>query len=109
MRERKKVAVVFGTRPEAIKLAPITVAMGQDPRFDCRVCITAQHREMIDQVLQTFNIVPDTDLNLMQPNQSLAALTVCAITAIDNYLSQERNVSTTLRHSRSEFNVQLIG
>jgi UDP-N-acetylglucosamine 2-epimerase (non-hydrolysing) len=85
-----KIAVIFGTRPEAIKLAPVILALRGDPRFQCRVCITAQHREMLDQVLDVFQIVPDTDLNLMRPNQTLSSLTASAITALDEYLVAEK-------------------
>src|SRR3954471_21814159 len=82
-----KVTVIFGTRPEAIKLAPIVLALREDPAFDCRVCVTAQHRQMLDQVLEVFGIVPDVDLDLMRPNQTLASLTARGIEAIDGYLS----------------------
>jgi UDP-N-acetylglucosamine 2-epimerase (non-hydrolysing) len=85
-----KISVIFGTRPEAIKLAPVILALRGDPRFQCRVCITAQHREMLDQVLDVFQIVPDTDLNLMRPNQTLSSLTASAITALDEYLVAEK-------------------
>jgi UDP-N-acetylglucosamine 2-epimerase (non-hydrolysing) len=85
-----KISVIFGTRPEAIKLAPVILALRSDPRFQCRVCITAQHREMLDQVLDVFQIAPDTDLNLMRPNQTLASLTASAITALDEYLAVEK-------------------
>ena len=85
-----KISVIFGTRPEAIKLAPVILALRSDPRFQCRVCITAQHREMLDQVLDVFQIVPDTDLNLMRPNQTLSSLTASAITALDEYLVAEK-------------------
>ncbi len=85
-----KISVIFGTRPEAIKLAPVILALRSDPRFQCRVCITAQHREMLDQVLDVFQIVPDTDLNLMRPNQTLSSLTASAITALDEYLAAEK-------------------
>ena len=90
MNTKKKISVVFGTRPEAIKLAPVILALKRDPQFDCRVCVTAQHREMLDQVLQVFEIVPDVDLNLMQPNQTLAGLTARAIESLDRYLSEEQ-------------------
>lgn len=86
----KKISVVFGTRPEAIKLAPVILALKTNPQFDCRVCVTAQHREMLDQVLQVFGIVPDVDLNLMQPNQTLAGLTTRAIESLDHYFSEEQ-------------------
>lgn len=85
----KKVTVIFGTRPEAIKLAPVILALGNDPRYICRVCVTAQHRQMLDQVLDIFGIVPDRDLNLMRRNQSLAELTARAIKAIDGYLQED--------------------
>lgn len=90
MNTKKKISVVFGTRPEAIKLAPVILALKGDPQFNCRVCVTAQHREMLDQVLQTFEIVPDVDLNLMQPNQTLAGLTARAIESLDLYFSAEK-------------------
>jgi UDP-N-acetylglucosamine 2-epimerase (non-hydrolysing) len=87
---KQKISVIFGTRPEAIKLAPVILALKADKHFDCRVCVTAQHREMLDQVLEVFDIKPDVDLNLMQPNQTLAGLTAKAITAIDGYLAEEK-------------------
>jgi UDP-N-acetylglucosamine 2-epimerase (non-hydrolysing) len=86
----KKISVVFGTRPEAIKLAPIILALKADPRFDCCVCVTAQHREMLDQVLQIFGIVPDIDLNLMKPNQTLPSLTARAFESLGCYFTQEK-------------------
>jgi len=87
---KKKISVIFGTRPEAIKLAPIILKLKQHPILDCRVCVTAQHREMLDQVLEVFDIVPDTDLNLMKPDQSLAELTSRAIESLDKYMSDEK-------------------
>jgi len=70
-----KVLVVFGTRPEAIKMAPLILALASDPAFESRICVTAQHREMLDQVLRLFSIVPDYDLNIMQPDQGLTEIT----------------------------------
>lgn len=73
---KKKNLIVFGTRPEAIKMAPLVKEFLQHPEeFDTRVCVTAQHREMLDQVLSFFEITPDYDLNLMKPNQNLYSLT----------------------------------
>lgn len=72
---RKKILTVFGTRPEAIKMAPLVHALAQDERFDARVCVTAQHREMLDQVLELFGIMPDYDLNLMKVSQTLNEVT----------------------------------
>lgn len=86
----KKIAVVFGTRPEAIKLAPVVLALRVQKDVECKVCVTGQHRQMLDQVLEVFGIVPDTDLQLMLPNQTLGGLTARAIEALDKYLSHER-------------------
>jgi UDP-N-acetylglucosamine 2-epimerase (non-hydrolysing) len=83
-----KVSIIFGTRPEAIKLAPVILALKKDPRFSCQVCVTAQHREMLDQVLNVFGITPDVDLDLMEPNQTLAGLTARAVEAIDRCLAK---------------------
>lgn len=72
---KKKVLTVFGTRPEAIKMAPLIHALASDERFDAKVCVTAQHREMLDQVLSLFDITPDYDLNLMKAGQTLNDIT----------------------------------
>tara|TARA_B100001248_G_scaffold248940_1_gene221675 strand:- start:21528 stop:22658 length:1131 start_codon:yes stop_codon:yes gene_type:complete len=71
----KKILTVFGTRPEAIKMAPLVHALGADRRFDAKVCVTAQHREMLDQVLKLFEIKPDYDLNIMKSSQTLNDIT----------------------------------
>lgn len=70
-----KVLTVFGTRPEAIKMAPVVKALADLPDFDAKVCVTAQHRQMLDQVLDIFAIRPDFDLNLMKPGQDLSDIT----------------------------------
>ncbi|EPQ6906583.1 non-hydrolyzing UDP-N-acetylglucosamine 2-epimerase [Citrobacter freundii] len=70
----KKIMCIFGTRPEAIKMAPIIKSLENNNNFECKVCVTAQHREMLDQVLQTFDISADYDLNLMRKDQTLASL-----------------------------------
>ncbi|HRP89100.1 MAG TPA: UDP-N-acetylglucosamine 2-epimerase (non-hydrolyzing) [Edaphocola sp.] len=67
--------IIFGTRPEAIKMAPLVKEFKKNSEFETKVCVTAQHREMLDQVLDFFEIVPDFDLNLMKPNQDLYSLT----------------------------------
>lgn len=72
---KKKVLTVFGTRPEAIKMAPLVHALASDERFEAKVCVTAQHREMLDQVLSLFDISPDYDLNLMKAGQTLNDIT----------------------------------
>ncbi|WP_225442138.1 non-hydrolyzing UDP-N-acetylglucosamine 2-epimerase [Shewanella sp. WPAGA9] len=74
-----KVLLVFGTRPEAIKMSPLAKLLAQHPSFEVRVCVTGQHREMLDQVLGLFNITPDYDLNLMKSQQSLEWLTSAII------------------------------
>ncbi|MDB9985992.1 UDP-N-acetylglucosamine 2-epimerase (non-hydrolyzing) [Pelagibacterales bacterium] len=71
----KKILTVFGTRPEAIKMAPLVLALKADNRFDAKVCVTAQHREMLDHVLELFEIKPDFDLNIMKPGQTLNDVT----------------------------------
>ena len=86
----KKVVVIFGTRPEAIKLCPVVLALRANPAFECRVCVTGQHREMLQQVLDVFGVAPDKDLALMRPNQTLGGLTSRAIASIDEYLAEEK-------------------
>ena len=72
----KKVLLVFGTRPEAIKMAPLVKKLQKDKvNFNTKVCVTAQHREMLDQVLDLFKITPDYDLNIMKPGQDLYEVT----------------------------------
>jgi len=83
-----RVLSVFGTRPEAVKMAPVVLRLRQTPGIDARVCITAQHREMLDQVLTLFDLRPDYDLDLMQPDQSLAALTAAVFAGLDPVLEQ---------------------
>lgn len=78
----KKILTVFGTRPEAIKMAPLVLALAKDERFDAKVCVTAQHREMLDQVLSLFEISPDFDLDIMKPGQSLNQVTARILTEI---------------------------
>ena len=85
-----KVMFVFGTRPEAIKLAPVILHAKTLPQFDVRVCVTAQHRQMLDQVLELFQIVPDVDLDLMKPNQDLFDLTANVIVSMKPVLRMER-------------------
>ena len=86
-----KVLTVFGTRPEAIKLAPVILEMEKHrDKVRSRVCVTAQHREMLDQVLSLFGITPDVDLNLMRPGQQLPELTARVITGVSEVLQQER-------------------
>ncbi len=83
----KKISIIFGTRPEAIKLSPVILELKKHPKFKVNICVTAQHREMLDQVLEVFKIKPNTDLNLMKSNQPLSDFTARAIKAIDEYLT----------------------
>lgn len=79
---KMKVLTVFGTRPEAIKMAPLVHALADDERFDAKCCVTAQHREMLDQVLELFEIKPDYDLDLMKPGQTLNDVTARILTEL---------------------------
>lgn len=81
---------VFGTRPEAIKMAPVIHALHDAPDMDCRVCITAQHREMLDSALALFDIAPDHDLDVMRPNQDLAHVTQAVLVGMMAVLEQDR-------------------
>ncbi|MFA6218841.1 MAG: UDP-N-acetylglucosamine 2-epimerase (non-hydrolyzing) [Erythrobacter sp.] len=90
MTAKRKILTVFGTRPEAIKLFPLVHALAEDDRFDSRVCVSAQHRAMLDQVLAIAGIAPDHDLDLMTPGQSLDALTARALVEIGTVLDAER-------------------
>lgn len=90
MSKRPKILTVFGTRPEAIKLFPLVHALEADDRFDSRVCVSAQHRGMLDQVLEIAGIVPDHDLDLMTAGQTLDELTARALTGIGHVLDEEQ-------------------
>lgn len=81
-----RVLSIFGTRPEAVKMAPVVQALARAAGIESLVCVTAQHRQMLDQVLNLFGIRPDVDLDLMRPNQTLAQLTADILTALDPVL-----------------------
>jgi len=87
---KKKVLVVFGTRPEAIKMAPVVRALAQHDSFETKVCVTAQHRSMLDQVLSLFEIVPDFDLNLMSTSQTLEGISARILESLSAVLDSER-------------------
>ena len=107
----KKNLIVFGTRPEAIKMAPLVKAFKTHNNFDTRVCVTAQHREMLDQVLDFFEITPDYDLDLMKPNQNLYTLTADIITGLKpiledfkpDYVYVHGDTTTTMASSIAAF------
>lgn len=83
-----KILTVFGTRPEAIKMAPLALAMENDHRFDAKVCVTGQHREMLDQVLDLFRIEPEFDLNIMKQGQDLTDITTGILQGMKGVFSQ---------------------
>ncbi|HCU44048.1 MAG TPA: UDP-N-acetylglucosamine 2-epimerase (non-hydrolyzing), partial [Sphingobacterium sp.] len=107
----KKNLIVFGTRPEAIKMAPLVKEFKKNSSFETKVCVTAQHREMLDQVLDFFDIQPDYDLNLMKPDQNLYSLTADIITELKVVLEDFRpdfvyvhgDTTTTLASSIAAF------
>ncbi len=108
---RIKAMSVFGTRPEAIKMAPVVKALSADERFDHVLCVTAQHRDMLDQVLELFALTPDHDLNLMRPGQNLWELTSRILLGLKAVLEAERpdvilvhgDTTTTLAATLSAF------
>lgn len=110
-----KILTVFGTRPEAIKMAPLVDALKKQNNIEARVCVTAQHREMLDQVLELFAITPDYDLNLMKPNQSLSNLTSNILLGLEPILKEFQphlvlvhgDTSTTLSTSLAAFYQQI--
>lgn len=106
-----KVLCVFGTRPEAIKMAPVVTRLAATPGLDCRVCVTAQQRQMLDQVLEAFGIVPDHDLGLMKPGQSLTDILTGVLRGLEPVLDAEKpdlvlvhgDTSTTLGASLAAY------
>ena len=110
-----KVLTVFGTRPEAIKMAPLVQALSQDPAFESRLCVTAQHREMLDQVLRLFKLQPDYDLNIMRPEQGLTEITCRILEGMKTVLLDFRpdivlvhgDTTTTLAASLAAFYQQI--
>ena len=107
----KKVIARFGTRPEAIKVAPVVTELRKSASVDLRVCVTTQHRGILNQVLSLFVITPDHDLDLMLPNQTLDQLTARLLTGVGQLLDQEKpdlvlihgDTSTTLSSSLAAF------
>ena len=108
----KKILTVFGTRPEAIKMAPLVHKLKDEPEyFDVKVCVTAQHRQMLDQVLDIFKISPDIDLNIMQPGQDLFDITASILKTMRNVFSKHKpdavlvhgDTTTTLSTSIAAF------
>lgn len=86
---KKKVLLVFGTRPEAIKMAPLALQLKQqEGSFETKVCVTGQHRQMLDQVLELFNLTPDFDLNLMKPGQTLSDITSGVLKGLEQVFAE---------------------
>ena len=85
-----KVLTVFGTRPEAIKMAPLVKKLEAEDGIESVLCVTAQHREMLDQVLDLFELVPDYDLNIMKPNQTISMITTNVLLGLEEVMTKER-------------------
>ncbi|MBE5201371.1 MULTISPECIES: non-hydrolyzing UDP-N-acetylglucosamine 2-epimerase [Pectobacterium] len=106
-----KVLTVFGTRPEAIKMAPLVHALAQDGAFESRICVTAQHREMLDQVLRLFDITPDYDLDIMRPGQGLSEISCRILSGLEPVMTEFKpdlvlvhgDTTTTLATSLAAF------
>lgn len=90
MTNKKKISIIFGTRPEAIKLAPLVLYLRKFDCWDVEICLTGQHQEMLEQVMNTFSLTPDVNFHLMSPNQSLASLTCKVIQNVDDHLKISR-------------------
>mgnify|MGYP001793388811 CR=1 FL=1 len=110
-----KVLCVFGARPEAIKMAPVVLALHASETIDVEVCVTGQHREMLDQVLDFFGIVPDFDLDVMQPNQTLSDVTAALLKKLETVFAQTKpdlvmvhgDTNTTLSASLAAYYAQI--
>ena len=112
-----KILTVFGTRPEAIKMAPLALALAADPRFEAKVCVTGQHREMLDQVLDLFEIKPEFDLNIMKPGQDLTDVTTGILQGMKGVFAQFKpdmvlvhgDTATTLAATLASYYHQIPG
>ena len=111
----KRIMLVFGTRPEAIKMCPLVLELKKRPALDVVVCVTAQHRQMLDQVLETFGVVPDYDLNIMKERQTLFDITIGVLNGIKEVLEEVKpdvvlvhgDTSTTFATALSCFYMQI--
>ncbi|TDF37284.1 UDP-N-acetylglucosamine 2-epimerase (non-hydrolyzing) [Alteromonadaceae bacterium M269] len=107
----KNILLVFGTRPEAIKMAPLAIELSKNDNFNTKVCVTGQHREMLDQVLALFDLTPDFDLNLMKPGQDLYDVTSGALLGLRDVIQEAKpdlvlvhgDTTTTMAASLSAF------
>lgn len=115
MKRSIKTLCIFGTRPEAIKMAPLVLALEADDHFEAKVCVTGQHREMLDQVLELFAITPDFDLNVMKPDQDLTDVTTAILQGLKTILSEYKpdivlvhgDTATTLAASLAAYYQQI--
>jgi UDP-N-acetylglucosamine 2-epimerase (non-hydrolysing) len=85
---KKRISLIFGTRPEAIKMAPIIKELSSEKEIECHICVSGQHKEMLEQVLQVFNIKPHINLQVMKEGQSLSQLTATLLQKIDSYIEE---------------------
>ena len=92
----KNILFVFGTRPEAIKMAPLVKELESRKEIENIVCVTAQHREMLDQVLETFDIKPDYDLNIMKQGQTLSDITSRVLYGLENVIKEETKYNSSI-------------
>ncbi len=112
---KKKIITIFGTRPEAIKMAPLIKELEKREEIESKVCVTAQHREMLDQVLELFNIKPDFDLNIMETKQTLTGITNKVLEGLEEIFKEEKpdmilvhgDTSTTFAGSLAAFYQQI--
>ncbi|WP_227105606.1 non-hydrolyzing UDP-N-acetylglucosamine 2-epimerase [Chromobacterium rhizoryzae] len=110
-----RVLTIFGTRPEAIKMAPLVQALARSTQIEAKVCVTAQHRQMLDQVLELFDITPDYDLDIMRPGQNLQSITTDIITRLSpvldslqpDYVLVHGDTTTTLAAAQASFYKQI--
>ncbi|MEF9879697.1 MAG: UDP-N-acetylglucosamine 2-epimerase, partial [Clostridia bacterium] len=86
----KKVMLIFGTRPEAIKMCPLVLELGKHPEFETVVCVTGQHREMLDQILNCFHVEPKYDLCIMREKQTLFDVTIAILQKLKEILEAEK-------------------
>ena len=109
-----KVMLVFGTRPETIKMAPLVKELRERPEFETIVCVTAQHRQMLDQVLSAFSIVPEHDLDIMKPGQTLSDITARVLKGLEGVINEEKPDMVLRTHDKyspypEEMNRQFVG
>ena len=115
MDQKHKILLVFGTRPEAIKMAPLVLRLRECEDFEAVCCVTGQHREMLDAMLEVFSLTPDYDLNIMEPNQTLATITSKTLLGMDRVLQEVRpemvlvhgDTSTAMASALSSFYRQI--